>query len=303
MAQSSRRPTGLLQRAAFVDSHFSIKRFTDLTIRCQGQEFFVHTMIMAEKSAFFNAACDPDSPWIEAKTGVIVLDYDHPDVVEAMLAHCYRVYSTMDGTFHYDEDIEVEFDKRPRRDAETELRFFVLLNAIGDKYQIVGLQEKVFERFEEMIDPYNALNNRYDLENARMNITPAGVGRILRDIFKTTREDDKFRKYFLCRVSLEINKFQWSSRFNNEVDNIDGFWKSLSKINIEIGYRERRCPSCNQLQEEDLRSFYPASTRCCHCNERHTLERWNEGNTDLDDDLVQDTDTEEEGIGEQGSVD
>lgn len=116
------------------------------------------------------------------------------------------------------------------------------------------------------------MNGRYDLENAGKNITPAGVGRIIRDVFETTREDDKFRVYFLCRVSLEIDLLQWSSRFTAEVDQIDGYWKSLSQINVDVGYRERRCPSCYELQEEDLRSFYPASTRCCHYNERHELE-------------------------------
>lgn len=46
-----------------VDGGFKAKWHTDLTIRCQGREFFVHKIILGAQSQYFRKACDPNSPF------------------------------------------------------------------------------------------------------------------------------------------------------------------------------------------------------------------------------------------------
>ncbi|KAK8239444.1 hypothetical protein IWZ00DRAFT_548070 [Phyllosticta capitalensis] len=108
----------------FATQGFQCKDYTDLTIRCQDREFFVHKLIVCLYSIFFKNACKPDSPFKEAKTGIIELHED-------------------DLLIHYPDRPVVEAERL--RDAR--------LYAIAEKYQAPHTKDDAATFFHEGLDP------------------------------------------------------------------------------------------------------------------------------------------------------
>ncbi|KAK7533205.1 uncharacterized protein J3D65DRAFT_605750 [Phyllosticta citribraziliensis] len=285
----------VLGLSKFPYSKFTDKTHTDLTIRCQGREFYAHKIILATKSGFFFKACDPKSPWIEARTGVINLNEEHPVMVEAMLEFCYR---GEESSF-----LDTVVGKLGGDGAEAELRFYVHLNAMGDKYQIEPLKYHAFRHFEELAtESFNAQYTGYGKP-----ITPAGVARIARDILETTHDTDSssdypLRIFFLCELSQRVDTFRRSKRFTAEADRIDGFWETTSKVNAEFGYRLRHCLVCGHLQAEDLRLKVSCLILCTRCGQSSNAIAWNKHNSRIDATAMEpDTESEEERSGKKSS--
>ncbi|KAI9784670.1 MAG: hypothetical protein M1816_000786 [Peltula sp. TS41687] len=67
--------------------YLTSSKYSDLIIRCGGQEFKVHKVILCGQSKFFDKACD--AGWKEGAEGVIDLPEDDVAVVEAMLRFLY----------------------------------------------------------------------------------------------------------------------------------------------------------------------------------------------------------------------
>ncbi|KAK8236917.1 hypothetical protein HDK77DRAFT_428782 [Phyllosticta capitalensis] len=270
----------------YTRANYTNKKFTDLIIRCHDKEFHVHKVIMAAYSGFFSKACDPESPGIEAQTGVINPEDDLPETVQAMLDYCY--VGDESAWFATETGCIGELC------AEGELRFHVLLHAIADKYQVVDLKAKALERFQWLIE-CDVLDAHYDGDTTKP-ISPAGIGRIARDIFDTTTEKDSLRKHFLAQVSLRIDTLLQSSRFVTEVNEIDGFWQQLVEVNVEAGYRARACPSCKVMCQQDFRKTFSSvcdNRECADCGESHYLSRWNYEGPKSEYEIAPDTDTEE----------
>jgi hypothetical protein len=60
-------------------------KYSDLTIRCNYREWFVHRAIVCSRSGFFDGACS--GQFREALNGVIDLSEDDEDAIEQMI-HC-----------------------------------------------------------------------------------------------------------------------------------------------------------------------------------------------------------------------
>ncbi|KAK8153548.1 hypothetical protein BKA80DRAFT_313963 [Phyllosticta citrichinensis] len=247
---------------------------------------------MAANSPFFNKACDPDSPWVEAKTGRIHLDEDRPDLVFWMLVYCY----------HSNEKspLKLDFYNMSRsNDTEVELRAQVTLYAMADKYQIFGLEELMIHCFEKVLDGRGG---------PFLPIAPAGVGRVASDIFETTRDTETvLRNIILVFVTDRLHRLMISNRFIAEIDRIDGvdgvdsFWKALAAINAQQGNRPRKCVTCG---EEDIAELYSREHdmkwphklfQCGICGAGHGLDERNERNGQLFKELAPETDIGEDG--------
>ena len=82
---------------------FNSKRFSDVAVHYEGRTWYAHKNILCTQSEYFTKACEgefkvdvplvsssiPPEPIQEAKDGLIDLNDDGPDVVDAMLKHFY----------------------------------------------------------------------------------------------------------------------------------------------------------------------------------------------------------------------
>ncbi|KAF7859654.1 hypothetical protein EAF04_008733 [Stromatinia cepivora] len=78
----------------FISQLYSIGKYSDLTIKCQGKEFKVHRAIVCPQSKPLAAAIDHE--FKEATTGVINFEEDEPEIVEYMIKFLYvGTYKTL----------------------------------------------------------------------------------------------------------------------------------------------------------------------------------------------------------------
>lgn len=193
-----------------------------------------------------------------------------------MLEYCYRGEGFLDYTG--DEGSK----------PEEVLMFDVLLHAMADQYQVVGLEEATFDRLLEELNC---------MLNDTQEISPACLGKIAREIFETTLETEvNFRKAILSEISTRIVTLRRSRRFNEQIHKIDGFWEFLSDFNADAGFRGRYCPCCGEKQFQDRRSNYRKLVCCGACNTWHDLNAWNKRNGEMEPVMAPDADTEDESI-------
>ncbi|KAK8153058.1 hypothetical protein IWX90DRAFT_495535 [Phyllosticta citrichinensis] len=292
------------------DSEITNEKFSDFTIRCQGREFFVHRVILAASSAFFNKAFNPASSLTEAKTGTMNLEEDHPDIVHQMLENCYAPADLQRTSKFKNSLMDV-----PRPDLEAKLRSWILLHALADRFLIEGLKTKVIRHFELMINgfgfQYYCFNNE-SAQNSRV-LSPAGVGRIARAVFETTHDrDTRLRNVTLSFVSRTLPVLGRSCRFVAEVSRIEDFWMLLAMNQAKVDFRDRICPSCLKLDVAQLREhslfedmsledgrkshkkFDCGKFRCDSCKARHTVDEWNALNGHIDPQTLIPGDSEDE---------
>ncbi|TKA50203.1 hypothetical protein B0A49_12321 [Cryomyces minteri] len=129
-------------------SMFDNPRYSDLVVTCSGRAFKVHKTVVCSQSKWFakkllgpwaSAPCKPDinTPAKEAESGVIDLDADDPNAVEAMLRFYY--------TSSYNEDDKIDAESGAVVPP-------ALLNAqvytIADKYNILELKNLSKTKFK-----------------------------------------------------------------------------------------------------------------------------------------------------------
>ncbi|KAK5011825.1 hypothetical protein LTR60_004694 [Cryomyces antarcticus] len=116
-------------------SMFDNPKYSDLVVTCGRRAFKVHKTIICSQSKWFASACE--GGFLEAESGVIDLDADDPNAVEAMLRFYY--------TSSYNEDDKIDAESGvvvPR----------MLLNArvytVADKYNILELKNLSKAKFK-----------------------------------------------------------------------------------------------------------------------------------------------------------
>ncbi|KAK8183213.1 uncharacterized protein BKA78DRAFT_324879 [Phyllosticta capitalensis] len=250
-------------------------RGTDITIRSRERTFHVHSILLCSKSAFFNKACDPDSPF--RRTFHFNFDDEDPIAVWLMLSHCYGHGSL--GTLKSPK-------KRPGNPClmmiEERLRRTVIGYAIADKYLLPEMKESMallFEKLERSIfrrlDRSDLIRRRYQDIDQLM----ATRGRIIKHVFEVTSPHDRrLRKLVLGRTFKQsVGLMRWQS-FREKVEGIDGFEAELDRfVREDAGARPRRCPNCKWEcvtdMMEKLRCEKPFP--CPRCKEKHLVEEWN----------------------------
>lgn len=80
------------------------QKFTDFVIRCDGQDFHVHRLIIYHKSEYFRAIFDND--FKENSEGILELKETTPAAVATVILHCYT------NSFNSNS-----FDKEPGKDT------------------------------------------------------------------------------------------------------------------------------------------------------------------------------------------
>ncbi|KAF2434943.1 hypothetical protein EJ08DRAFT_722179 [Tothia fuscella] len=115
---------------------FTNGKFSDLTVFCHEDKYFLHKSVLCTQSEFFAKACDGN--FKEGKTGVIDLSEDDRFAIKAMLEFLYRC------DYHY---------KLPKpeesRISDSEMSLHVKVYAIADKYFISSLKNPALAKFKK----------------------------------------------------------------------------------------------------------------------------------------------------------
>ncbi|KAK8239423.1 hypothetical protein IWZ00DRAFT_548051 [Phyllosticta capitalensis] len=139
--------------ARFPKSGFKLKEHTDLVVRSQSDEFYVHKAILAANSKFFANACKPGSPFKEAKTGIISFDDEDSRLIKVLLLSCYRELDWDD--IRTLDDLTNENRNEMIRTVQDILNL-VAIYRIADKYQVQYLMDETETWISgELVDDYN----------------------------------------------------------------------------------------------------------------------------------------------------
>ncbi|PNP76091.1 hypothetical protein FNYG_10649 [Fusarium nygamai] len=149
---------------ASLQEYYNNKCLSDVVIRCQGQEFAVHSLVLFCHSDYFKKQLT--GPWKENENKTIeIKDFD-ANIVEAMLR------------FVYFFDYDVPSNTRT-------MIFHAQVYQIGDKYGIEPLKKQAVNKFERVVNEAEVdagfASNLADTISIVYNTTPSG-DRGLRDI-------------------------------------------------------------------------------------------------------------------------
>ncbi|KAI5862510.1 hypothetical protein GGS23DRAFT_79516 [Durotheca rogersii] len=128
--------------------------YADLVITCHGKQHQVHKAIVCPRSDFFAAACRGDMK--EARTGIIDLPDDDPQVVDMMVYYFYHLdYSTPPLHIIKGKEVTDQMDTHGDGDDVTasrpcysDLVVHAKIYALAGKYFIGGLKALALQKFE-----------------------------------------------------------------------------------------------------------------------------------------------------------
>ncbi|KAF5601980.1 ARM repeat protein [Fusarium subglutinans] len=155
-----------MQSPPFEDFSASLKKYfnnpslSDAVIKCGGQDFAVHSLVLFCHSKYFKKQLD--GPWKESSERVIeIMDFD-PAVVKAMTV------------FFYSFDYESPTDS-------SAMTFHAKVYQIADKYDIEALKKLAATKYRTSIDAGWEMDSFPDAIELAYTTTPPGDRR-LRDI-------------------------------------------------------------------------------------------------------------------------
>ncbi|KAE9964439.1 hypothetical protein BLS_008371 [Venturia inaequalis] len=214
---------------------------SDLTIKCNDRDFKVHRMVLCPQSPFFAKAVKKHA-FEEGQTGVISMNHDDPDAIEAMLQFLYTGdYNTENLTM------------------QNHLKIYEL----ADKVDVSALKTLCEDKFNAM-----ARNNWKDLSfpgcmKTAYDITPPGPsGENLRSIVvKIASENVKqlfqldtgFKQMLADVAELGADMVEFLAKSSSQSDNANSSrsdcsylcrhcWSSFT-IAVRCGF-DVSCPRC-----------------------------------------------------------
>ncbi|OJD32263.1 btb poz domain protein [Diplodia corticola] len=230
------------------DNRFSDKKYTDLVVKCKGREYNVHRIVVCSQCAFFDNACKPDSPFVEARTGVIDLSEDPPELVEVLLAYFYI------------QDIPLHENVRLKEGRKT--RFFASVYAMAEKYRVAGLKLRAWAAFHDYL-------NAGEWQSPHFVKTIAFVWEL------TPEKDMGLRHAVLSAVAPQLHWFtsRYAPHFEEDMDALETFWDDLARYRKAFPDLERRfCPSC--LSQVALEVRPAGLSKCPACGLEHSEAQW-----------------------------
>ncbi|KAK8155390.1 hypothetical protein BKA80DRAFT_313394 [Phyllosticta citrichinensis] len=211
----------------FAKDGFQSKLNSDLTIRWQDKEFYVHKMVLCCQSEFFVNACKPDSPFVEARMGTITLDEDDPFMVQPMLESFYA-----DG-YDFQDQTEQRFQPLPQ--VEAMALSDVFLFAMAETYRAYHVKSHAVNNFRMCLD-----------HDDREPLSVASITRLATKIFETTPDSDRrLRNLMYLYVKNNFSRLMNRSRFEADMDKVKGFWRGYARFLAFFAVLGRVCPKCS----------------------------------------------------------
>ncbi|KAK8239409.1 hypothetical protein IWZ00DRAFT_556764 [Phyllosticta capitalensis] len=246
----------------YPEADFSLKQQTDLIVRCNGKEFHLHKIILGTQSEFFEKACNPDSPFTEAKTGVISLDDDDPILIKFVFAFCY--------TCSIDMGILDElYSKRAPEHAN--LLRCIDAYSTADKYRFTGLKDGIKAEFRVHFSRFTR----------RGTLSPSFFTKMTMKIFESTPSTDRgLREQVILYASKHLDSLIVHEQFKDNANSIDGFWSEVMSLNFRTRKRGRQCPSCKGISTTSFDDG-EKSAQCKKCRAYRDIDDWNQPAADL----------------------
>ncbi|KAL0258078.1 hypothetical protein SLS55_007249 [Diplodia seriata] len=230
------------------DNRFSGTKYTDLVVKCRGREYNVHRIVVCSQCDFFDNACKPDSPFVEARTGVIDLSEDPPELVEVLLAYFYI------------QDIPLHENVRLKDGRKT--RFFASVYAIAEKYRVSGLKLRAWAAFNDYL-------------NAGEWQSPHFIKTIAYVWESTPEKDMGLRHAVLSAVVPQLHWFnqKYAPHFVPDMEALETFWDDLVAYQKAFPDIDRLfCPSC--LSQVALEVREEGMNKCPACGLEDSAVQW-----------------------------
>lgn len=141
--------------------------FSDLTLKCGGQDFKVHKLVLYTQSTVFKSMLG--STYAEANQHTIELLEDDPDALSVLLKHLYRFHPDLSGP-----------DGKP-------MTFAVKVFALADKYAVSSLCTMASNRFEVILDPTKDLDGYIGANKALQGTLYEREGALWEIVLKLTQ--------------------------------------------------------------------------------------------------------------------
>ncbi|KAK7536880.1 uncharacterized protein J3D65DRAFT_602934 [Phyllosticta citribraziliensis] len=251
----------------FAKDGFQAKLYSDLTIRCQDKEFYVHKMVLCCQSEFFANACKPDSPFVEARTGIITLDEDDPFIVQLMLDSFYA-----DG-YDFQDQAEQRFQPLPQ--VEAMALSDVLLYAMAEKYRAHHVKSHAVNNFRMCLDREKLPPIK---EDDRKPLSVASIVRLATKIFETTPDSDRrLRNLMYLYVKNNFSRLMNRSRFEADMDKVEGFWRGYARFLAFFLELDRVCPKCSLKVGTSFEGRFQDGfmlMQCFYCQARLPVDEW-----------------------------
>ncbi|KAK8176847.1 hypothetical protein IWX90DRAFT_490988 [Phyllosticta citrichinensis] len=245
-------------------------------------------MIVCLQSDFFANACKPDSPFVEARTGVINLD-DHAFMVMLMLETLYS--NKLAG----EKSMENYHSDLPEYKAK--LHCFAELYAMGDKYQAPVVQKHAAQRFKTTLTVWFELDKK---DPKRYPRRKEGLPILAKYVFETTPDSaTALRNLTYLYTKTYLQRLLKTSRFWSEMDMIDGFWNGFAKFSTHFETQKRCCLRCRRESDRAWeRDFWKGEMVVtgpnCTCENDYPVDEWNKSMTDESESEDPESEEEEE---------
>ncbi|KAL1633424.1 hypothetical protein SLS58_011084 [Diplodia intermedia] len=254
-------------------------------VQHNGEELKVHKAVVCAQSRFFHTACKPESPFKEARTGLIELTEDDPVAVNGMVDYLYtRQYdceqamkdhfcrkitdgSKSDGDAEdngNDEDTggsggkeeegdENDSDSYTDSDLDEQqhwlMTFHLKCFVLADKYEIPYMAQYAFKRIRNaMMNKEPDVNLYYLREDF-----PDAIKFIYDNTLPSSCSARPLRDYLLDICREHLATLFMNPRFQTVLDPVDDFWKELARAQASIpqaaphGPTWVKCPACKCL--------------------------------------------------------
>ncbi|KAI0425897.1 BTB/POZ protein [Xylaria sp. FL1042] len=170
--------------------------YSDLIITCYGKQYQVHKAIVCPRSDFFAAACRGDMK--EARTGIIDLPDDDPQIIDAMVHYFYHLDYNTPSTHAVKDDDTIypstslfgkvaihQMETHNVNDKDTDIVLHAKVYSLAEKYFINGLKKLALEKFKVAVKGKLVLDDFLEAAQEVYTSTPDS-DRVLRNIVLKT---------------------------------------------------------------------------------------------------------------------
>ncbi|KAF2085252.1 POZ domain-containing protein [Saccharata proteae CBS 121410] len=245
--------TGSSDLRESLSNHLESPKYHDVVLKCKGQEFKVHRVILCGQSTFFSTMFD--GPWKESNDRVVNLDDDDLVIVEMMVRFFYR--------FDYDDTVHIDGKESP-------YMVNALVYALADKYDCQSLKELALRKFEDA-------NHSWHLED---------LLDIVRAVYDTTPSTDRgLRDQVVDATHYNLDKLIYEPEFMDMLEDVPGFAADLTravtenaveKAEMEAKEIRRQCPGCKAHWTTDMHLLWNTIYNCFSCGHSMEGHYWNE---------------------------
>ncbi|KAK8227168.1 hypothetical protein HDK90DRAFT_540938 [Phyllosticta capitalensis] len=168
----------------------------------------------------------------------MILENEDPSIVKLILEYYYT------GTF-FDIEVHSGPNKEKKPDIEQQLYTCIMTYNVAHKFESWDLKRLILDKVSQVdLESVTNFSPHSPGRSVDSRITPAGVGRIVRNFETAHIANGRMRSLILCELILHIDTFAQHGAFMDEVDKIkNNFWRQLARFKAIIKARQIKLQS------------------------------------------------------------